>query len=417
MYFMLLAYVTLLMGVASCSHGEFANYEPEKQQKYSKAELIEQALSRMPQTRANNVRIEMVTIKDSINISYRVSEEMEIVWEDGKITKMNGFGLQPWKFSDGKPSHCIRILGPEEALKELRVGDNGLISFDIHSNPNLTNLSCYNNHLDEIDLTNCSNLQTLYVANNELSSIDVTGLSKLESFEASNNYLTNVYFNQHPYMYELFVENNQLTDLDLSGSPDLYMLTAQNNPLETLNLKECIYLWYLDISSTPITVLDLSRNTKLWELNLNNTSIKVLNNQIVCDTSFFIFKELDQLKVANTRYSISLDLSHNPNLYLLDISGSAITRVNLANNPFMSDLYATRSKLTDLIFGENDLKYLIEVRIENTPLEKDFDRAEAFADALPDRRGEVASGHLYTYSRYITNIAEWVTYKNWLINR
>ncbi len=40
MYFMLLACVTLLMGVTSCSQDEFENYEPEKQQKYSKAELI-----------------------------------------------------------------------------------------------------------------------------------------------------------------------------------------------------------------------------------------------------------------------------------------------------------------------------------------------------------------------------------------
>ncbi|MDE7374267.1 MAG: hypothetical protein K2M86_02915, partial [Odoribacter sp.] len=217
------------------------------------------------------------------------------------------------------------------------------------------------------------------------------------------------------YIYELFVENNQLTDLDLSGLTGLYMLTAQNNPLENLNLKECMYLDYLDISSTPITTLDLSHNTNLWELNLSNTSIKMLNNQWVSDTSFFIFKKLIQLKVANTTFCKKLDLSHNPNLYELDISGSAVTWVNLSNNPILLSLYATRSKLTDLILGENDLDYLLEVRIEHTPLEKDK-RVLEFADALPDRRN-TAPGHLYTYSRYIDEIADRIMRFNWQINQ
>ena len=34
MYFMLLACVTLLMGVTSCSQNEFENYELEQQKKY-----------------------------------------------------------------------------------------------------------------------------------------------------------------------------------------------------------------------------------------------------------------------------------------------------------------------------------------------------------------------------------------------
>ena len=85
---MLLACLILLVGVTSCSSDEFETNLPEEPkqlskaellQKYSKAELIEQALSRMPQTRADNNRVRMITIKDSITIRYSATEDMKIV--------------------------------------------------------------------------------------------------------------------------------------------------------------------------------------------------------------------------------------------------------------------------------------------------------------------------------------------------
>ena len=75
--FMLLTCLILLVGATSCSSDDFETNLPEESkqlsksellQKYSKAELIEQALSRMPQTRADNNRVRMITIKDSITI-------------------------------------------------------------------------------------------------------------------------------------------------------------------------------------------------------------------------------------------------------------------------------------------------------------------------------------------------------------
>ena len=87
MYFILLSCLTLLLGTISCSNDNFETDLPEEAkqlskaellQKYSKAELIEQALSRMPQTRAENNRVRMVTIKDSITIRYSATEAMSM---------------------------------------------------------------------------------------------------------------------------------------------------------------------------------------------------------------------------------------------------------------------------------------------------------------------------------------------------
>ncbi len=415
MYFMLLAYVTLLMGVASCSHGEFANYEPEKQQKYSKAELIEQALSRIPQTRAENPNaVIMVTIQDTIAFQCRATETMK-VFVDGEehpdpITETNKDCNHT--FTNGFPSHSITIVGSKEAIRELDVDNNGLIMLNVSGNTNLTDLSCRDNHLDAIGWTNCPNLWGLYISNNEFNSVDITNLPALESFYADNNRLTTIKMSKEQKVYELYIQNNLLTELYLSDNQELYSLEVQNNPLKKLNLKNNTFLGYLNASFTQITDLDLSNDTNLWAIYLNNVPIKIINNQPLSDTSFSIFTELNHLSIAYTPFE-SLDLSNNPRVRYIDISGTAITKLNISDLP-MRDLYATHSKLINLIY--NDLSYLYCLRIERTPFEGDSLNMSSLASALPPRT-ESGPGHLYTYSPWINYFASDFERINWEINR
>ena len=419
-YFMLLACLSLLLATTSCNNDELEFNDPQPQKQYTKAELIEQALSRIPKTRAGGERdiiVTMVTIQDAITINCSVNDTV-IIDVDGRVsitlTKNQNFP-PTLSFSPDYPSHYVTIMGTEESLDGLDLSNAGLISLKMYSNSNLTDLYCKGNHLDEIDLTRCPNLSYINLSDNELSSIDVTNLSYLESFTASNNRLTNIYFNNNQYMYELFVENNQLTELDLSGITDLSSLTVQNNPLKKLILKDCLYVFFLNISSTSLKSLDLSNNTEILVLLMENTSIEVLNNQSVSNMSFSfaVLEKLSRLNVANTPFK-SLDLSHNPRIYSLDISGSTVTQVNLSNT-VISYLCATRSKLTNLICEEK-LKHLSEVRIESTPWEKDPDKMVRLGELLPDRDG-MAPGHLYTYSLYIDSLRPFTNSKNWLINR
>lgn len=427
---MLLACFTLSICTISCGSDELEtdlSEEPQQLskaellQKYTKAELIEQALSRMPQTRANGERdiiATMVTIQNTITIKCSVNDTVTIYAEgNDPITLTKDWNFpQNIPFSNDLPSHYVTIMGTEEALSSLNLSDAGLISLKIYSNPNLTDLYCKGNHLDEIDFTGCPNLSYIDVSDNELSSIDVTNLSNLESFTASNNRLTNIYFNNNRYMYELFVENNQLTELDLSGMTDLYSLTVQNNPLEKLILEDCSCLFFLNISSTSLKSLDLSNNQDLLVLLMENTSMEVLNNQPVSNVSFnfAVLEKLSRLDVANTPFK-SLDLSYNPRIYSLDISGSTVTQVNLSNT-VISYLCATRSKLTNLICEKKDLKNLFEVWIESTPLEKDSTKIVRLGELLPNRENMVP-GHLYTYSSCVNDLSRYIGPKNWLINR
>ncbi len=421
---MLLACLILLVGVTSCSSDEFETNLPEEPkqlskaellQKYSKAELIEQALSRMPKTRANNNRFEMVTIKDSVCIQLSTTETIWIQWtdEEGVAVTAGSNVEKKYKFTDGYSSHCIYIEGTKEAIQSLTIDNNELISLKIYSNENLVILSCVNNHLDELDLPNeCQALQVLHVSNNELSALEVTHIPLLYHLYAENNQLTYLDVSGNSNLFQLMLGNNKITAIKLSVN--LSALNLSGNPIENIDLSNNPNLINIDVSFTSITNLDLRNNPNLLLVSLEGLLLDTINDHPICDTSFSMFPKLFILNVASTPFTL-LDLSKNTMLYAVDISGSAITKLDISDIR-VQKLYATRSKLTNLIWGEDGLDNLFEVRIERTPFEKDWDRLEPFISALP-RRSETSPGHLYTYSPNMKEITDRLKPRNWLINR
>lgn len=416
MYFMLLACVTLLIGVASCSQDEFANYEPEKQQKYSKAELIEQALSRIPQTRAENSNaVIMVTIQDTIAFQCHTTETMK-VFVDGEehpapITEINKDCNHI--FTNGFPSHSITIVGSKEAIRELDIDNNGLIMLNVSGNTNLTDLSCTDNHLDVIGLTDCP-LGKLDISNNEFFSVDLSQQLSLHTIEANHNRLTTVDISQNSNLMRLSVGYNQIKQIKLPENSFFLVLEVENNPLKDIDLSKTPNLSYLNASYTQITELDLSKNTNLVALFIENLLIKKINDSPICDTSFFALPNLWQLNIAYTPF-VTLNIERNPSIMELNISGTGITQLDLSNQE-MEYLYATHSQLTNLIYEKSNFKKLYELRIERTPFEEDSLNMSSLALALPSRT-EISPGHLYTYSPWINHFASDFARNNWMINQ
>ncbi|MDE6451960.1 MAG: hypothetical protein K2L23_06700, partial [Odoribacter sp.] len=256
---MLLAYLTLSVAATSCNQDEFENYEPEKKREFTKAELIEQALSRMPQTRSGNATVMMVSLKDTIEFRCEVTENMVLYWDEEETASIvpGVNSLYQYGFTDNYPSHVITISGSDEAIRRLEVDNNGLIFLNVSYNSKLSTLHCANNHLDEITLKGCPRLSELNISNNEFTDIDLTVLSLLGSLEADNNWLTELDLSTNPYLMQLSVENNKLKALDLSDKSMLLILMAKNNSLKQLDLTSNTNLMYLDISSTWLTDLNM----------------------------------------------------------------------------------------------------------------------------------------------------------------
>lgn len=414
---MLLACVALSMGVTSCNQDEFENYEPGAKREFTKAELIEQALNRLPRTRVNGNGVMMITIKDSVYIKVRATEEMTITWGDHSTpdsTIDNVECERPHVYTDGYPSHAIYLSGSSEALQSLVIDNQELILLEIYSNENLTTLSCKNNHLDELDLTGCPKLEYLYIANNEISSLEVTHLSSLFHLYAEKNQLKVIDVSKNQKLFVLSLGNNRITNLDISKNQSLATLDVKNNLINNLKVANSLNMVTLHVGFNPITELDLSGSLSLMDIDLENIPIETLNNYPISDTSFARYPMLWQLNVAYTSFD-SLDLSNNPILQDIDISGSTITQLNISELG-VQRLKATNSKLTDLICESTDLLDLYELRVEHTPLEKDSTKISALCTVLPGR-SVTNPGHLYTYSRYINEFFDIVSLKNWLINQ
>ena len=416
-YFMLLVYLFLIAGATSCRDDHFESDLTDDSIQLSKAELIQQALSRMPQTRGDNPNaVVMVTIKNTVNFRCWALDSMVIHWGDASTTSMTQKIPNvnySHTYTDGKPSHLIYISGSKQSIRNLLVGDNGLIFLDISYNENLMVLNCTNNHLDEVGWTGCSGLQYLYVANNELATIEVSHLIMLQGLDVKENRLTSLNVSKNQKLARLWIGKNQITDLDISENPNLFILEMENNPISSLDLTQHVDMATLNVSCTLIKKLDLRRNTKLQYLSLEGLSLETFNNHPVDDMSFSIYPQLKQLNVAYTPYT-ALDLFYNPLIQDINISGTEISRLDIADLS-VKYLSASYSKLTSLIYTPNSLANLYELRIERTPFEKDESVLD-FALVLPSR-SEEEPGHLYSYSPYLDSLASCLKDMNWLINQ
>lgn len=371
---MLVACVILVLGVTSCNNNDFESIAPDEQKELSNAELIEQALSRIPQTRANPpFPVVMVTTKKTVTIGCTATEDMVIHWEDGAITPIIKSGIYSYTYSNDQPSHVVYLEGSNQAIVSLSISDNELIFLDVTNNTNLKQLQCSWNNLDLLDFTGCSNLSAILAGYNNLSSIDVTHLSHLEA---------------------LSIYNNQLTDVDVS---------------KNLNLK------VLEINHNQITALNLTKNTVLQQIYIAGLPITTINNLPISGTSFAVFPKLMELNIAYTPFT-SLDLSSNPLVESLDISRTAITQLDISNLQIRI-LYATDSNLTNLIYTSNNLLNAYYLRIDGTPFETFSSNLYPFITALPNISSQDLPGRLFTKSLALINpFLSFLKAKNWVVN-
>ncbi|MDE5610442.1 MAG: hypothetical protein K2I90_00285 [Odoribacter sp.] len=396
---MLFACLSLLLATTSCNNDELEFNDPQPSKQYTKAELIEQALSRKNRTRtaSESESVNMVTIKNTVIIRCFAVEDMQIDWGDGSsLESIPRSNLSPHThtYTDNMPSHHIGITGSDDAIKILFLDNNGLIMLYSNVQKNLIQLYCTNNNLDNIDLGNCPNLRQLHLSNNELAFVNILSLTDL---------------------YTLLVDHNQLKDLDVSGNVNLHVLDIGNNRIQKLDLTKNAILSSLNVSFNPITDLDLTQNTELSLISLEDLSINTINGAQISDTTFFAFPELRQLNIAYTPFC-ALDLSKNPLLYGLNISGTAIGTLDIWDLQ-MQYLYASRSELRYLTYQPSCFEELYELRIERTPFEDKKENIENLGNRLPAREG-MTPGYIYSYSRDINILATELAKgkKNWVIN-
>ncbi|CAG5124725.1 unnamed protein product [Candidula unifasciata] len=228
----------------------------------------------------------------------------------------------------------------------------------------LTSLSLDNNRLTIVPkaVSNLKSLQTLSLSENHITNLDwLPHYSKLDSLSINNNYLSNAthvsqalsYFNET--LFSLDINYNLLTAIpDFSALSKVNMLDFSHNKIHDPNSGAAATdtsLFDLSYNSLSFCPRILSTLVLVTDIGLSNNNIKALqqsdfHSQVTSiDVSFNLVTELTEASFPDNFGLMYLQLNNNPlttispialqrlpNLYLLNLRHTQLTRLPLALN-------------------------------------------------------------------------------------
>jgi Leucine-rich repeat (LRR) protein len=174
--------------------------------------------------------------------------------------------------------------------------------------------------------------------------------------------------------------NNNLSTLNTQNNIKLKNLVCSNNMITVLNVNPSLSI--LDCSYNKINVLDLTKNIGLIDLNcrynnltnltFNGTSLDCSNNNLKSLQGSYknisnLFNPSLEKMICNNNEIVSLDLSYNGSLKILDVSNNKLTFLDMLNVGYKLDKFNAT--------GNADLRcirvYLTYIFIPNFPTAKD----------------------------------------------
>ncbi|MGB6036711.1 MAG: thrombospondin type 3 repeat-containing protein [Cryomorphaceae bacterium] len=267
---------------------------------------------------------------------------------------------------------CVRVLTtsvPDNAFEQLLI-DLG-----------------YDDVLDDsVKTANISNVETLTI-NDGLSIVDLTGLEAFESLVTLeiNGVVDNTFAfdgSDYPNLTSLFIDNSSLNSIEINEDSNLETLTATIT-LRTLNVRNNSSLTEIDLEDATINSVNIIGNTELVSYrdldgtfgNLtisNNSALELigLNSREVngLDFSDNAILETFIMRVL-TDVAYPLDFSTCPNLKLIGIGGNEgrFLSIDISTNNLLEILNVSDSGLTSLDISNNNS--LIELDAStNNPL-------------------------------------------------
>jgi len=304
-------------------------------------------------------------------------------------------------------------VSKNKVLEILNVNFNKLSKINIYLNTNLNSLRVSNNKLDDLDVTNNLDLTTLDISNTGLApAIDVSKNNGLVEFDLTSNpdlecvkvnqgqlnitfalwykdtnttyslscdildrtYVPDDNFEEaliemdlDDVMDDYVLTNNisSITSIDLNGRNiiettgiedfiSLDNLNFENNRIKSIELYKNTNLKEADLSKNLIEEIDISENQLLEKLNLNdnllseielsyNTRLKIIE---ISDNKFESIDisslNLTNLNLSNNRIE-SIELTKNTLLKYVDISDNLVSALNVSNNSQLDYLNTTQN--------------------------------------------------------------------------
>ncbi len=304
-------------------------------------------------------------------------------------------------------------VSKNKVLEILNVNFNKLSKINVYLNTNLNSLRVSNNKLDDLDVTNNLDLTSLDISNTGLApAIDVSKNNGLVEFDLTSNpdlecvkvnqgqlnitfalwfkdanttyslscdildrtYVPDDNFEEalvemglDDVMDDYVLTNNisSITSIDLNGRSiiettgiedfiSLDKLNFENNRIKSIDLYKNTSLKEADLSKNLIEEIDISENQLLEKVNLNDNLLSEIelsyNRRLkIIEISDNNFESIDisslnltNLNLSNNRIE-SIELTENTLLKYVDISDNLISALNVSNNPQLDYLNTTRN--------------------------------------------------------------------------
>lgn len=188
-------------------------------------------------------------------------------------------------------------LSANNLLEEIHLSGNYLSSIDISKNTNIVQLNLSANQLTTIiGLPELIKLKDLDLSFNYFTELCIDNES-LEILHFSNNDLISLDISTALNITNILLTTNKLNYLDISLNKKIQTLLVSNNHLQSINLSENTSLTHLYITSNILTDLDVSNNLKLVDLRVDRNPdlncIKVSANQNIPNVSLSNYQSLN----------------------------------------------------------------------------------------------------------------------------
>lgn len=223
---------------------------------------------------------------------------------------------------------------------------------------------CY---ITQADLSKLVNLEFLFMKHNELESLDLSAIHRLKYIEVTDSPMNKGYFRigKQPELMILSIEQtgNLSPDFTLADYPKLKVFTCWGNPdITEVDPSVCPDLLQLSIDGTSVERLDVSKNEQLQILNISDTRITDID--ISKNTLLQEFYCQHESGTVNPDIDItSVDVSNNPNLIRLSLSGNRLTNVDLSANRYLRYINVGNNQLRNIDLSAN--VNLLEVILSN----------------------------------------------------
>ena len=216
---------------------------------------------------------------------------------------------------------------------------------------NISFLNLNGCYLTHVDVSALRNLSFLYINNNEdLDGLDLTGNTALRYLEAVDCPMTNGFIiGEKPELQVMMIaQTGNFRDFDTSRYPKLRYLSCWGNPeITSIDVSKCPNLIQLSCDGTSISSLDVTHNENLQILNIEDTRITSID--LSRNVNLLEFYGSHDSGTINTDVKLKdIDLSGNPKLMRLRISGNNFTSVDVRNKRYLRYLNVGNNLLTNI---------------------------------------------------------------------